>query len=99
MLPKLMKSKFSEITKHRAQAGLGPFKEAFREHLEKQRNPPILSLTAYSTQLVPRPKDWSDHDDQIPPMFPEPEQRQFKPSPELEDFLSESKPKPICTLF
>lgn len=88
-----------ELNKHRAKNGLKPVKEGFRDYLAKLRTPEILSLTAYSTHLVPRPKDWSNSNDQIPPMFPDPDQRDFKPAKRLVKFLDPSKPKPICTFL
>lgn len=84
-----------EVNKHRAKHNLPPIKDAFRDFWAKLRNPHPLCLTAYSSELVARPKDWTDHDDVIPPMFPDSDQSNYTPSKELESFLDPSKPKPI----
>jgi hypothetical protein len=70
-----------------------------RDHFAKLRNPHPITLTTYSVHLVPRPKDWPDHTDMTPPLFPEPDDRSFEPPADLADFLDASKPKPICSPF
>lgn len=85
----------TRINELRASIGLPAMKLDYDQMIRTIFHRPMCTATIYSKSLLPRPIDWSAHDQMVGPIVDEDESEDFRPPQDLLEFLERWKDEKI----